>query len=98
MNATKEEKKMKVGTKIRAYKGNSIGKMIQSIEWRGEIIKVNKKSIRVRLTESTSMWGRRVESRRENLNEEVSYRFVKTLSNGKDWYQSEGMVYGGIEI
>lgn len=89
---------MKVGTKINAYKGYSIGKMIQSTEWCGEIIKVNKKSIRVRLTESTSMWGCRVESRRENLNEEVSYRFVKTLSNGKNWYQSEGMIYGGIEI
>ena len=89
---------MEVGMKIKAYKGYSIGKMIQSTEWQGEIIKVNKKSIRVRLTESTSMWGRRVESRRENLNEEVSYCFVKTLSNGKDWYQSEGMIYGGIEI
>jgi hypothetical protein len=90
--------KATVGKKIKAYKGNSIGKIIQSTEWQGEIIKVNKKSIRVRLSESTSMWDRRVKTHCENLNDEVSFRFVKTLSNGNDWYLSEGRLYGGIEI
>ena len=59
---------------------------------------MNKKSIRVRLTESISMWDRRVKTHCENLNDEVSFRFVKTLSNGNDWYLSEGRLYGGIEI
>ena len=87
-----------VGMKIKAYKGDCMGMIIQSTEWHGDIIKVNKKSIRVRLTESTSMWGSKVETHRGNLNDEVTFRFVKTLNNGKDWYQSEGRLYGGIEI
>ena len=45
----------KIGMKVEAYRGSCIGLLIQSTTWQGEIIKVNKKSIRVRLTESTSM-------------------------------------------
>ena len=50
--------KAQVGMKVRAYEGSCIGIIIQSTEWQGEIIKVNKKSIRVRLTESTIMLHR----------------------------------------
>lgn len=42
-------KNAQVGMKVRAYTGSCIGLLIQSTEWQGEIIKVNKKSIRVRL-------------------------------------------------
>ena len=90
--------KAEVGMKVRAYKGDCIGILIQSTEWKGEITKVNKKSIRVRLTESTSKFGSKTESHFEGLNTEKTYRFVKTLSKGKDWYRSEANLYGGIEI
>ena len=87
-----------VGMKVRAYEGRCIGLLIQSTEWQGEIIKVNAKSIRVRLTESTSKFGSKVTSHWENLGTVKTFRFVKTLSNGHDWYRSEGGLYGGIEI
>ena len=90
--------KAQVGMKVRAYTGSCIGILIQSTEWQGEITKINKKSVRVRLTESTSKFGSKVTGHRENLGTEKTFRFVKTLSNGKDWYKSEGGIYGGIEI
>lgn len=90
--------KAQVGMKVRAYHGDCIGILIQSTEWQGEIIRVNRNSIRVRLTESTSKFGSKVTSHWENLKTEKTYRFVKTLSNGHDWYRSEGNLYGGIEI
>ena len=37
--------KAQVGMKVKAYTGSCIGILIQSTEWQGEIIKVNKKSI-----------------------------------------------------
>ena len=91
-------KNAQVGMKVRAYTGSCIGLLIQSTEWQGEIIKVNAKSIRVRLTESTSKFGSKTTSHYENLNIEKTFRFVKTLSNGKDWYKSEGNLYGSIDI
>jgi hypothetical protein len=90
--------KAEVGMKVKAYTGSCIGILIQSTTWEGEITKVNKKSIRVRLTESTSKFGSKTTSHFEGLNTEKTYRFVKTLSNGKDWYKSEAGLYGGIEI
>ena len=87
-----------VGMQVKAYTGSCIGILIPSTTWKGEIIKVNKKSIRVRLTESTSMYGSKVTGHCENLKTEKTYRFVKKLSNGKDWYKSDGGLYGGIEI
>lgn len=91
-------KKAQVGMKVKAYAGRCVGLLIQSTTWEGEIIKVNAKSIRVRLTESTSKIGSKTTSYWENLNTEKTFRFVKTLSGGKDWYKSEGGLYGGIEI
>ena len=91
-------KSAQVGMKVRAYTGSCIGLLIQSTEWQGEIIKVNKKSIRVRLTESTSKFGSKITSHWENLNTEKTFRFSKVLSNGNTYYRSEGGLYGGIEI
>ena len=90
--------KAQVGMKIKAYTGRCVGILIQSTEWQGEIIKVNKKSIRVRLTESTSKFGSKTTSHWENLNTEQTFRFVKSLCSGKAWYKSEGGGYGGIEV
>lgn len=91
-------KNARVGDKVTAYAGSCVGIIIQSTTWNGEIIKVNQKSIRVRLNDSTSKFGSRVTSRRENIGTEVTYRFVKTLSSGKAFYRSEGGIYGSIEI
>ncbi len=90
--------KAQVGMKVKAYTGSCIGILIQSTERQGEIIKVNQKGIRVRLTESTSKFGSKTTSHWENLSTEKTFRFVKTLSSGKNWYKSEGGLYGGIEI
>ena len=90
--------KATVGMKVKAYKGDCIGLLIQSTEWQGEITKVNQKSIRVRLTESTSKFGSKTTSHWENLSTEKTFRFVKTLTSGKDWYKSESNLYGGIQI
>lgn len=91
-------KNIEVGTIVKAYHGFCIGAKIQSTEWIGEVIKVNKKSIKVKLLESTSKWGKEVTSHFENLNTIKTYKFSKTLSNGKDFYVSEGRLYGTIEI
>ena len=91
-------KNAQVGMKIKAYTGRCIGLLIQSTEWQGEIIKVNRKSIRVCLTESTSKFGSKVTSHWENLGIEKTFRFSRNLSNGNAYYRSEGSLYGGIEI
>ena len=88
--------KAQEGMKVEAYTGRCVGILIRSTTWKGEIVKVNRKSFRVRLTESTSKFGSRTTSHFENLNTEKAFRFVKTLSNGKDYYKSEGGLYGGI--
>lgn len=90
--------KAQAGMKVKVYKGSCVGILIQSTEWNGEIIKVNSKSIRVRLTESTSKVGKKVTNHRENMNTEVTYRFAKTLSDGRDWYKSEADIHGSITI
>lgn len=90
--------KAQVGMKVKAYEGSCIGTLIRSTEWSGEIIKVNSKSFRVRLTESTSKFGKKITNHRENMNTEVTYRFAKTLSDGRDWYKSEANIHGSITI
>ena len=86
------------GMKVQAYKGSCIGVVIQSTTWEGEIIRVNQKSIRVRLTESTSRFGKKITSHWDNFNTEVTFRFSKVLSNGNSYYRSECGIYGGIEV
>ena len=87
-----------VGMKVKAYEGSCIGIIIQSTTWLGEIVKVNSKSIRVCLTESTSQYGSKVTGHWENLHTEKTYRFVKILSDGRAYYRSEGNLYGGITL
>lgn len=91
-------KNVQVGMKVQAYKGSCIGVVIQSTTWEGEIVRVNKNSIRVRLTESTCEFGSKTTSHWENLNTEVTFRFSKVLSNGNAFYRSEGGIYGSIEV
>ena len=91
-------KNAQVGMKVQAYKGSCIGVVIQSTTWEGEIIRVNQKSIRVRLTESTSRFGKKITSHWDSFNTEVTFRFSKVLSNGNSYYRSECGIYGGIEV
>lgn len=91
-------KNAQVGMKVQAYKGSCIGVVIQSTTWEGKIIRVNQKSIRVRLTESTSRFGKKITSHWDNFNTEVTFRFSKVLSNGNSYYRSECGIYGGIEV
>lgn len=89
--------KAQVGMKVEAYASSCIGLIIESTTWNGEIVKVNSKSIRVSLTDSTSKKDDKIIGRRDKQNE-VSYRFVKTLSNGRDFYRSDSDIYGSITI
>ena len=89
--------KATVGTKVQAYTGRCVGILIESTTWEGEITKVNAKSIRVRLTHATSKFGGETTAEYD-MSREITYRFAKTLSNGKDFYTSEGRIYGHIQI
>jgi hypothetical protein len=90
--------KPEVGMKVTAYKSRCIGILIQSETSIGEIIKVNKKSIRVVLTETTCKFGKKVTGHWENLHKVVTYKFSKTLENGQAYYRSESLIEGGIII
>ena len=85
------------GMKVQAVDGKCIGIVIEETKWTGTITKVNKKSIRVDLTEEVRTFGSRETSRR-NPNREVRYTFWKTTSDGKEIYKSEGRIYGIIEL
>lgn len=89
--------KATVGMKVTAYTGRCIGILIESTTWQGEVVKVNKKSIRVRLTESVSKFGSK-EKGRWTMNHEVAYTFSKVLSTGEELFTSEGNIYGKIVI
>ena len=90
--------KAEVGMKVKASRSYCMGIIIDRTEWNGEIVKVNAKSIRVRLMDTTSTSGSKVMNHREGMSMEITYRFVKTLSSGRDWYRSESNLYGNIEI
>lgn len=93
-------KNVEIGMKVNAYKGSCIGVKIQSTTWYGEIIKVNKNSIRVRFTEEVCKYGDKETWHNTNMNVERTYRFSKALSNGNDYYVSaeSKAIYGGIEL
>lgn len=90
-------KNLQTGTKVEAYTGRCIGLLIQSTTWQGEIIKVNKKSIQVNLTDSVSRFGGKITSQ-HTMFSKVTYRFWKTLDDGREIYRSEWNIYGKIII
>ena len=93
----KELTKELIGTKVIARHDYCVGIVITSQCWQGEIIKVNKKSFIVRMNHYRKTFGKRVEIDRAVCSE-IKYTFVKTLSNGKGWYRSEGSLYGSIDL
>ncbi len=90
-------KNLQVGTKVEAYTGRCVGLLIQSTTWQGEIIKVNKKSIQVNLTDSVSKFGGKITSQHTMLSK-VTYCFWKALDDGREIYRSKGNIYGKITL
>jgi hypothetical protein len=82
---------------VQGYKSSCIGLLIQASYWNGEIIKVNKKSIRVHLTENINTFGGKETSRR-NISKDVTYTFWKTTEDGKEIYRSDSKLYGIITL
>jgi len=89
--------KAETGMKVKAIDGHSVGIVITESVYSGVIVKVNKKSIRVHITENVNTYGSR-ETSRIAMDTDVTYKYKKTLTNGKDFYVSEGRIYGAIEI
>lgn len=89
--------KASTGMKVKAIEGKCIGIMIEETKWTGTITKVNKKSIRVNLTEEARTYGER-EARCRDIDREVRYTFWKTTSDGIELYKSEGRMYGIIKL
>lgn len=83
------------GMKVKAYTGSCIGIIIQASTWQGTIIKVNKKSIRVNLTEITCTYGKKVTAHYK-MDEDVRYTYWKTTSDGRELYKS--VLNGIIEL
>ena len=90
--------KAEIGKQVKAYRGTCIGVIIQASTWQGIITKVNKKSIRVTLTEQTCTYGRKVTFHRENMSDSIRYNYWKTTDDGRELYTSEGRLYGIIEL
>ncbi len=89
---------LQIGMAVEAYRGTCIGLLIQCTTYKGEIVRINRKSIRVRLTESTSKFGSKTTSHFDNLNTEITYRFSKVLRDGRFLYTSESDLYGHIKL
>jgi len=89
--------KANIGMKVQGYRSRCIGVLIQANRWNGEIIKINKKSIRVHLTENINTFGSR-ETSRWSISQDVTYTYWKTTSDGKEIYRSDARLYGIITL
>ncbi len=89
--------KAQEGMKVTGFHGYCIGYSITELRWFGEIIRVNGKSIRVKISEHT-VSKKHQETSRTTMNQEVTYKFWKKLSDGREVYTSPSRLYGIIEI
>lgn len=89
--------KATVGMKVTGYSGSYIGVIIDSHYYIGTIIKVNKKSIKVNITEVINTHGEK-EVSRYNTNHTVTYTLWKITEKGEEIYRSEACLYGFITI
>ncbi len=89
--------KAQTGMKVQGYRSSCVGSLIQATRYNGTITKVNRKSIRVHITESVSTFGSK-ETSRWQLNHTVTYIYWKTTSDGRQIYRSEGRLYGIIAL
>ena len=90
-------KHIEIGMNIEAYKSHCIGIIIDSSTYTGNVVKVNKKSIRVQLNHIVAKHGQKI-VRDTDYSATVTYKFWKTTSEGRDIYVSDGRIYGIIEI
>ena len=81
---------------IKAYRGTCIGVIITGYSYTGEIIKTNKKSIRVHLNHFTKTEGEKVVIDREcNITETFTF-WKNREDNGNAIYKNQ--LYGKIEL
>lgn len=86
-----------VGMKVTGYNGSCIGVIIDSHYYIGTITKVNKKSIKVNITEVINTHGEK-EVSRYNTNHTVTYTLWKITEKSEEIYRSEACLYGFIAI
>ncbi len=89
--------KAQTGMKVEGYRSSCIGLLIQATRYNGTITKVNRKSIRVHITESISTFGSK-ETSRWNLSTDTTYTYWKTTDDGREIYRSSGRLYGIITL
>ena len=89
--------KATVGMKVTGYSGSCIGIIIDSHYYIGTITKVNKKSIKVNITEVINTHGDK-EVSRYKPNHTVTYALWKVTEEGEEIYRSEACLYGFITI
>ncbi len=89
--------KAQTGMKVEGYRSSCIGLLIQATRYNGTITKVNRKSIRVHITESISTFGSK-ETSRWNLSTDTTYTYWKTTDDGREIYRSNGRLYGIITL
>lgn len=89
--------KANVGMKVMGHHGTCIGYIITEQKYFGEVIKVNKKSIKVRLNEVVVTKGGK-ETARYATNAVETYTFWKVTSDGREVYTSPSRIHGIIEL
>ena len=90
--------KIEIGMSVTAYKSQCIGLIIESSTYTGEVVKVNKKSIIVKLTHVLAKRGDKVVSDTEYNVPNVKYTYWKTTEDGRIIYKSDSKIYGIIEF
>lgn len=90
--------KIEIGMNVTAYKSQCIGFIIDSSTYTGEVVKVNKKSIIVKLTRVLAKHGDKVVSDTECNVPNVKYTYWKTTEDGRIIYKSDSKIYGIIEF
>lgn len=89
--------KVAVGMKVTSYSGSCIEVIIDSHYYIDTVTKVNKKSVKVNITEVTNTHGEK-EVSRYNTNHTVTYTLWKITEKGEEIYRSEACLYGFITI
>ena len=90
--------KIEFGMNVTAYKSHCIGFIIDSSTYTGEVVKVNKKSIIVKLIHILAKHGDKVVSDTEYNVPNVKYTYWKTTEDGQIIYKSDSKIYGIIEF
>ena len=85
------------GMKVIGHHGSCIGYILNEPKYYGEVVKVNKNSFRVQLSEIVVKRSGK-EVRRFNTNEVVTYTYWKTCTDGREVYTTPSRLHGIIEL